>query len=304
MVPPPTLISDPDDARIDLYRDSRDADLRGGHDLFLVESVVCIERWLRSIGRRSRGEVLPPALGVHSLLVSPAVLERLRADLLAARLPEQTSLFVAEPSIIEHISGFDHHHGALGLGRRSTDDAADRLRLLAPFAAGSASRALESSATAGVLMVTDGVVHVDNMGSLFRNAAALGAGGVLLSPRCADPLVRKTIRISMGHLFGVPWAVADDLPGELRRLRAGGVRVSVAENTPNAVDIDRAELTQPCAIVFGAEGHGVSPSVMAEADEVLRVPSREGIPLNVAVTSAIVLHELGRAERHRATRGR
>lgn len=276
------------DPRAALFRDSRDADLRGRYGLFLVESEPCVRRWLAGVERRRAGEPLPPALGVQSLLLSRSAYETLRVSIEAAGVEQ---VFVADSAFIEQLSGFDHHHGVLGLGRRTTPDEETSAALLDTIAASTAP-----------LVVTDGVVHVDNMGSIFRNAAALGAAGVLLSGRCADPLVRKTIRISMGHVFAVPWAVAPDLAAVLALMRARGRRVLVAENVEGAIDVDDiGQFDAPSsAIVFGAEGHGVSPAVLAMADAVIRIPSREGVPLNVAVASAIVLHELGRAERQRS----
>lgn len=325
-----TEIHDPLDLRVAPYRDSRDADLRGRHGLFLVESEVCLRRWLEGVAQRHAGARLTPALGVASLLLSHQVFERLRPAIEAAGVREA---FVAEESLVEGISGFDHHHGALGLGLRPAATTEALAAFMVTIDAGDART--ETSSPAAAVVITDGVVHVDNMGSIFRNAAALGAAGVLLSSRCADPLMRKTIRISMGHVFAVPWAVAPDLPSALRSLRARAWRVLVAENTAQAIDIDRLDdrddrdeqddrnggadrldlsngddqartrRARPrTAIVFGAEGHGVCPAVMAEAEAVVRIPSRDGIPLNVAVASAIVLHELGRAERQRAARGR
>jgi len=296
----PIEIHDLDDPRVARYRDSRDADLRGRHGLFLVESESCIRRWLEGVARRRAGERLTPALAVDSLLLSREAFERMGGAIDAAGGAET---FVAEAVLVERISGFDHHHGALGLGRRSADEGADLTAMLDAIERPRAVADDRAAAPPGAVVVTDGVVHVDNMGSIFRNAAALGAAGVLVSSRCADPLVRKTIRISMGHVFAVPWATAPDLPAALRELRARGWTVFAAENAPGAVDIDRAPFGGRIAVVFGAEGHGVSAAVMAETERIVRVPSREGVPLNVAVASAIVLHELGRAERHRTARG-
>ncbi|MBX3355468.1 MAG: hypothetical protein KF724_07190 [Phycisphaeraceae bacterium] len=287
-------VRDLDDIRIALYRDSRDADLRGRHGLFLVESEACLVRWLTSMIRRHEGELLPPALTIESLLLTPEIHARQAPLIDRAFQGGPASLFVAERALIERISGFDHHHGALGLGRRSMSARADLAMLL---------RAAEPERDPRPLLVTDGVVHVDNMGSIFRNAAALGAAGVLLSPRSADPLTRKAVRISMGHVFGVPWAEAPSLSEALDHLRQGDRSIVVAENSADAIDLDRAALPAVSAVIFGAEGHGVSAEIMARADLVVRVRSMPDIPLNVAVTSAIVLHELRSAERKNAAGG-
>lgn len=295
----PILLRDLDDPRVAFYRDVRDADLRGAHALFLVESAACIERWLEGVAKRRAGERLPPSVEVHSLLLAPEALERLRPAIDRA---EAAPVFVAPPELIERLSGFDHHHGALGLGRRAPDAALDAL--VASMLEGARTpQAPDPAPAAGatashrVLLATDGVVHVDNMGSLFRNAFAFGAAGVLRSGDSADPLVRKTIRISMGRVFSVPWATSRDLGADLALLRGRGFRVIVAEDLPDALDVRDCPFGDPCVIVFGAEGRGVARGIIAAADACCRIRTRPGVSINVAVASAIVLHEAMRAGR-------
>jgi len=286
----PVPIDDLDDPRVAIYRDVRDADLRGAHGAFIVESAACIERWMAAVVRRNRGEHLPPPVNVHSLLLSPEALERLRPAVEAAGA---LTVFVAPSELVERISGYDHHHGALGMGRRAPDATLDDL-LAAPVQA-DAPR---------VLLAADAVVHVDNMGSLFRNAYAFGAAGVLLSGDSADPLTRKTIRISMGRVFSVPWATSANLAADLGTLRTRGIRVIVAEDADGAEDVVQCRFDDPCVLVLGAEGRGVSREVLASADGVCRIATRPGVSLNVAVASAIVLHEAMGAQRRRRGSGR
>ncbi|MBM4111879.1 MAG: RNA methyltransferase [Phycisphaerae bacterium] len=316
-------LADLDDPRAAPYRNVRDADLRGAHGLYLVESAVCIERWLRAIEARRRPaaasgtdaptharregrddpRAAPPRLEVHSLLLAPPALERLRPALDAAGAGP---VYAAPLEVVERISGYDHHHGALAMGRRLPDAGADELvdaidrSAMPPAAADSACR---DAGSAAPLLVADGIVHVDNMGSIFRNAAAFGAAGVLLSRDSADPLMRKTVRISMGHVFTVPWAVADDLRAAIDLLRRRGYRIVAAENEPDAKPIGGVSLRNRVAVVFGAEGRGVARGILDAADEIVRIPTRPGVPLNVAIASAIVLHEAIRADGNGGARG-
>lgn len=294
--PPATIrtiaIQDLDDPRLAPYRDVRDADLRGSHGLYIVESEACIARWLAAIAQRRHAAPgappRPPVLEVHSLLLTEESMERLRHAIACARAGP---VFIAPRELIERTSGYDHHHGSLGMGRRVPDPGVDAL--VRPLGADDDA----------LVLVTDGVVHVDNMGSIFRNAAAFAAAGVICSSDSADPLMRKTVRISMGHVFTVPWTTAADLPAALERLRESGFRVVVAEDEPGAAEISAVPFEGRVAVVFGAEGRGVARSILERADLVARIPTEPGVPLNVAVASAIVLHEARRAERSRGARG-
>lgn len=286
-------LTDLDDPRVSLFRDVRDADLRGAHGLFLVESEACVRRWLHAVAARRRGAALPPAVDVHSLLLSPERVDSLRPAILAAigDAPGAAPVFSAPAAAVASISGYSHHHGALGLGRRAPD--APPETLLAALPPGPCT-----------LLVAMGVVHVDNAGALFRNAAAFGAGGILLGPGCADPLTRKAVRISMGRVFSVPWGTFASLPQLLPALRAAGFRVVAAEHVPGAVDVERLPHHPRNAFLLGAEGAGLAPEALAAADAVCRIATvirppdegpDEGISLNVAVASAILLHEANRA---------
>ena len=268
-------ISEVEDERLDDYRDLRDADLRGARKLFTVESERVLSRYLAS------------DWSVESVLVESDVAKRLSESL--ESLENRVPVYVTEPGLLRSISGYGFHGGALALGRR--DSRGQGLNSLEPLFKQKRS----------TLLAAEGVVHVDNLGALFRNGACLGTDGILLSPNCSDPLLRKAIRISTGRVFEVPWARCDDWPGVLEQLReVHGFRILGLETTPNAQDIERMDCGHRNLILVGAEGHGLSQEALGQCDQVLEIPGahdRTVESMNVAVASAIGLHELGRRRR-------
>ncbi len=144
-------------------------------------------------------------------------------------------------------------------------------------------------------MAAERVGNADNMGALFRNALAFGAGGILLSPGCCDPLYRKSIRVSMGAALRLPFAVDDRWPGGLRRLREADVRVLALTPNPPALDLDDALSVSPSgttvALLVGHEGDGLSDDAMLAADARVRIALSPGVDsLNVATAAGIALH--------------
>ena len=146
------------------------------------------------------------------------------------------------------------------------------------------------------LLVAEEVTNVDNMGALFRNAAAFDASGIVLDPRCCDPLYRKAIRVSMGHTLSVPYAVADPWPDELERLkREWGLAIVGAETGDDARPLWALPRDDRMALVFGSERHGLSAAVRDVCDTLVEIPMSAEVPsLNVAVASAVCLYELAR----------
>lgn len=266
-----------DDPALAAYRDARDADLRGAHGLFLVESARCVARFLRACGAGTFEAV--------SVLADPRHLPLLGPAAAAIGCP----VIEAPLEAIAAWSGYRFHHGALALGRHTSGLPLDTMLAAQPHAA--------------TLVIADGVVHVDNMGSLFRNAACLGASGVLLGPGCADPLGRKTIRISMGRVFGVPWGCSENLSASLPLIRRAGFRLTAVEQAAGATPLHRWRPTTRTALLLGAEGRGLDPGLMRECDACVEIPSSpdplagegDGPPsLNVATALAVVLGELRR----------
>ena len=266
------------DPRLLPYRDVRDADLRGAHGLFLVESTRCVARFLRAC---ADGRWKPV-----SALVAPQHMATL------APLAERAGCPVIEAPIewIAAHSGYRFHHGALALGRHTEGPGLSSL--LAALPAGPAT-----------LVLADGVVHVDNVGALFRNAACLGASAIALGPGCADPLGRKSIRISMGRVFGVPFTTVPSATEAVQAARTAGFECVALEQAAGSVPLHAWKPGARMAIVIGAEGRGVAPELRAACDRCVEIASSpdplagelDGPPsLNVSTALAIVLHELRR----------
>lgn len=266
-----------DDPTLAAYRDARDADLRGTHGLFLVESARCVARFLRACRTGAFEAVSVLADPRHLPLLGPAA-AAIGCPVIEAPLDE-----------IAAWSGYRFHHGALALGRHTTG---------LPLAS-----LLADPPGPATLVVADGVVHVDNMGALFRNAACLGASGVLLGPGCADPLGRKSIRISMGRVFGVPWGSTEDLAAAMPLIRQAGFAVHAVEQAAGATPLHRWTPASRTALLLGAEGRGLDPQLLSACDACVEIPSSpdplagegDGPPsLNVATALAVVLGELRR----------
>lgn len=277
-----------DDPRVALYRNVRDIDLRGSRhskQLFLAESARVIERLIES-----------PSLKIESFLLSRDAFERLRAPI--ERAACDAPIFTAHDSLLREISGYRHHGGALALGTRPAREDISVTSLLRMLHAHSANAPL-------TLLAAEGVTNVDNIGTLFRNAAAFGADGIILDGRCADPLFRKSIRFSMGSVFLVPFAVSDALIHDLHAVRnALRCSIAAAESGAGGMPVRALErFSHRLILAFGSEGHGLSHGMLEVADVVVEIPmSRDDLSLNVGVASAVLLYEAAteRAQRSRA----
>lgn len=274
--PATVAIDSAEDPRIELYRGIRDRDLRGVHGRFLAESERVVRRLLAS------------RFEVESLLLSESALQRLRDDLRGPAAPP--TVFVVPDGLETEIAGCRFHGGALAIGRRPRRPPAVEA-WIDGVAAGKGPRRL---------LMACGVTHTDNVGSIFRSAACLGACGVLLDGRCADPLLRPAIRFSMGRVFSVPWTVSEPIEAAWPRLREHAFEILAAELDPRAVPIEHRPHAPRAAVIVGAEGSGLPASLLDACDAIVRLPAAtppgEDAPasLNVAVASALLLYELGR----------
>jgi tRNA G18 (ribose-2'-O)-methylase SpoU len=256
-------VRDVDDPRLADYRELRDGERRRREGTFVVESRQVVRRLLASRFR------------TRSVLATEAAAEDLR-DVLADGLP----VYVAPEAVLQGVVGFKFHRGCVAIGERGADVALDGV--------------LE----ARLLVVLEGVNNPDNVGGVFRNAMAFGAGGVLLSPGCSDPLYRKAIRVSMGGTLVVPFAHAAPWPDALARLGERGFTI-VALAPDGDVPIGQLGATrflpERVALLLGAEGDGVSAAARAAADVVVSIPmAGPHHSLNVATASGIALHGLAR----------
>jgi tRNA G18 (ribose-2'-O)-methylase SpoU len=263
----PIPITDPDDPRIAAYCHVRERDLVGRGDHFIAEGEVVLTVLLR----QSR-------FAVESLLVSDKRLAAFDHAALAPGIP----VYVASQPVMDRIAGFHIHRGVLALGRRVSSPSVREIL------AGLPERAL--------VVVAVGIANHDNMGGLFRNAAAFGADALMLDATSCDPLYRKAIRVSVGGTFVVPYARAnagEDIPGLLAE--AGFATLALSPSGHRALhDITPAERT---AAVFGTEGSGLPADIMARLDTVRIAMHGPLDSLNVATASGIVLHHLATARR-------
>ncbi|HXD28990.1 MAG TPA: RNA methyltransferase [Arthrobacter sp.] len=255
------------DPRVADYVALSDAALRQrtdpGRGLYIAESSKVVRRALAA-GHTPR-----------SFFLAEKWLDGL-SDVLAAH--PDVPAFVGTPGVLEEITGFHLHRGALAAMNRP-----------APLPVA------EVVAGARRVVVLEDIVDHTNLGAIFRSAAALGVDAVLVSPRCADPLYRRSIRVSMGGVFQVPWARLDDWEQALDQLRASGFTLAAMELTAEARPIDEvaAEDIERMALVLGTEGAGISAATLAAVDQAVMIPMRPGVDsLNVAAASAVAMWEL------------
>ncbi|MDE0884277.1 MAG: RNA methyltransferase [Myxococcota bacterium] len=261
-------IAELDDPRLALYRDIKDPQMRRREGLFVVEGRFTL-----------RCLIEDSPFAPLSVLASPPA--RLALQDVLDELDAEVPIYQAPNEILQELAGFHLHRGCLALGRRPDDFGLDELVRAATRADGSS-----------LLVVLEGLTNHDNVGGVFRNAMALGADGVLVCPRCCDPLYRKAIRTSLGGSLCVPFARADDWPAGLRQLQAAGY--SVVALDPEGESIAAAAsrgLPRRSALVLGTEGAGISEAVLELADLRLKIGMASGVDsLNVATASGIALH--------------
>jgi tRNA G18 (ribose-2'-O)-methylase SpoU len=183
------------------------------------------------------------------------------------------------------IAGFRIHRGVLAAGHRPHHRKLEAQTRLAGLATPGRKR----------VVVPVGVTDVDNIGSIFRNVAGFEADAVVLDAACADPLYRKASRVSVGHVFSIPWGVASNLFETLNWLRLLQFRIIALETGPRSVDLRRVEPGERDVLLVGAEATGIPDDVLAACDEVVNIPMASAVPsLNVSVATAVALHEWNR----------
>jgi tRNA G18 (ribose-2'-O)-methylase SpoU len=261
-------LEDPADPRLEAYRAVRERDLVGRQGLFVAEGRVVLEKLVTAD---------PGALA--SVLVAAHRLESLAGVL--AGLPDETPVYAAGQAVMDAVVGFPIHRGVLAIGRRRTRDPGALLAALP-----------ERALVVGLV----GLANHDNMGGVFRNAAAFGADAVLLDETCCDPLYRKAIRVSVGAAATVPFARAGAAEDLLRLLGDAGFS-TVALSPRGEVELSDLVTGPRRAVLFGAEGPGLPEAVLRRTTRV-RISMAGGFDsLNVATTSGIVLHRLALEER-------
>lgn len=268
-------VASADDARIAAFRDVRERDLVGRGGGFMAEGEVVLRLLSRHIARTGAAGA---GHRLEALLLSEPQAQRL-ADLLAA-LPPDLPAYVAPQAVMDAVAGFAIHRGILALGRaHPARDAGALLDALGP-------RALVVAAL--------GIANHDNMGGIFRNAAAFGAGVVLIDRASCDPLYRKAIRVSVGASLTVPFARVADASALLDLLAARGFE-AIALSPAGAERLADVAPPPRVAALFGTEGPGLSAEVLARARTVAIPMAQDFDSLNVATTCGIVLHYLAEA---------
>jgi tRNA G18 (ribose-2'-O)-methylase SpoU len=295
-------VADPGDPRLADYARLTDVRLRtsmeSAHGLFMAEGEKVIRR------------AVAAGFGVRSMLVTRDKLAVL-ADL-AGLCPGP--VYVVSQKIAEQVTGYRVHRGALAsMARRALPTVASLLSGNAPagggVAGGDAGPAPPGSGRQArdgqpgwprrIVLLEDLVDHA-NVGAIFRCAAALGVDAVVLSPRCADPLYRRAVKVSMGAVFAIPYARMSDWRGGLAEIRAAGFTLLALTPDQSAVPLGRATSAGRVALLLGTEGDGLSSRWLAEADTAVCVPMSPGAmsmgvdSLNVVAAAAIACHELAR----------
>lgn len=259
-------ITDPDDERVDDFRDlnsiDRRPDLPTGKGLVIAEGVLVVQRMLVS------------RFTPHAFLGTDRRLAELGGDLAHTAAP----FYRASAEVMAEVVGFHLNRGVLGVARRPAEL--------------TTMQVLTGARTVAVL---EGVNDHENLGSVFRNAAGLGVDAVIFGAGCADPLYRRAVRVSMGHALLVPFAQAGHWPGDLELLRNNGFQLlamtpdSQAHTLADAMD---ALVGQKLAVLVGAEGPGLTETAMRASDVRVCIPMSRGTDsLNVATAAACAFYE-------------
>jgi tRNA G18 (ribose-2'-O)-methylase SpoU len=264
-------IADPADPRFADFVHLRDVRLRKSLEaeqgLFIAEGAKVIRRAVET------------GYPVRSFLLA----ERWIASLADVLDRVDAPAYVVDDATAEAVAGYPVHRGALAAMARKPLPAVPEL-----------------VARARRVLVLEDLVDHGNVGAIFRCAAALGVQAVILSPRCADPLYRRSVKVSMGAVFAVPYARLTDWHHGLAELRAGGFRLLALTPDQAAVPVDKASMGERVALMLGSEGDGLSSRWLREADEAVCIPmSLDAMALgvdslNVVAAAAIACHSLTR----------
>jgi tRNA G18 (ribose-2'-O)-methylase SpoU len=256
-------VTDPTDPRLDDFRDLMDADVRPDRrGVVIAEGENVVSRLGRS------------AYPMRAVFGVPKRIEALRFALADRDVPA----YVADKWLLSDVVGFRVTRGVLASASRPRSPDPDVLL-----------------ASARRVAVLEGLNDFENLGALFRNAAAFGLDAVLLDPTCADPLYRRSVRVSMGHVLRVPFAVLPGTwPAALDTIKAHGLRLLAMTPDADAADLRAMRAPPRWAVLLGAEGPGLTDGAMAAADQLVRIPMAGGVDsLNVATAAAIAFAQLG-----------
>ena len=255
-------IGDAGDSRLADFRALTDADVRPDRrGVVIAEGINVVERL---VGSRCR---------LRSVIGVPDRIRALEPVLATVDAP----VYVVDKWTLSDVVGFRVTRGVLAAAERPPVVDVDT-----------------ALATARRVAVLESLNDFENLGALFRNAAAFGVDLVLLDERCADPLYRRSVRVSMGHALRVPFAVLDEaVPRALDLLRRHGLTSLALTPDPSATALRDLPVPQRWAVLLGAEGPGLTPATLASADRSVRIPMAPGVDsLNVATAAAVAFAHL------------
>jgi tRNA G18 (ribose-2'-O)-methylase SpoU len=241
--------------------------------IFLAEGDKVVRRMLESDAR------------MISILCSPRWFIALKSQL--EKKLDLIDVYIAEESILETIVGLRLHKCVMAIGKTPKPQAVTDV--------------LAHVQNAPFLVAVDGIMNAENMGVIVRNCAGFCADALLVSDSSCDPYLRRSVRNSMGNIFELPICYEASLVGLLQSVRAAGLRIFAADAHHESIDLETARFDEPCCIVLGSEGTGISEEVTRVCDEAVRIPMRGGFDsFNVASASAVLMYEVQRRRRHRS----
>jgi len=252
---------------LELYRTLRRIDEHERAGVLVAASVKVIKRLLAS------------RYTVVSLLLTPAWLAQLE-PLLRAR-PEDLHVYLADAAMLETITGYKLHQGALAVAKIPPQPDFETLLGCSPHPL--------------LIAAVEGIASAENLGAVVRSCAAFGAHFLIVGETCGSPFQRRAVSGSMGTIFEQPVARVDNLVERLTTLRARGVRCLAAHPRPGAKKLAAVDLRGDCCLLFGAEGPGLTARALAACDEMLEIPMPSHMnSLNVAAATAVFLYEATR----------
>lgn len=274
-MPQRILIDSVDDDRVAIYGKMREKDLARDLGLLICE------------GRLLVGRLMESDYKLHSLLLertqAQGFVDEISRAGLADRLPPL--IYEMAPEVVEKVLGFAFHRGVAAAAYRKPWSSLDEL--------------MERAGERATVVICPEINNVENMGSIARSAAALGAAGLLLGPRCTDPLTRRTVKVSMGAVLNLPIARSEDLAADMARMRnQWGYELAATVLDPEAENLYHAPRGPRLGLALGSESAGLRPEELALCDRRLTLPMKAGMDsLNVATAAAIFLYELTRPRR-------
>lgn len=265
-------ISDPDDLRIVEFKGIRERDLTGRDNRFIAEGTVVLR--MLAAAHAGAGDFV-----AEKILLLENRVAGLSEELSA--FPDDVPVYVAEAAVLDAIAGFHLHRGVLALGHRAQRRDATQL--------------LDTLPETALVLVACGISNHDNIGSIFRNAAAFGADAVLLDETCCDPLYRKALRVSVGAVLRVPYTRGGTIEENLAALAGRGYEVW-ALSPSGTTEIRSITAAPRMALATGTEGDGLPPAILQKfkSARVSQVPGLDS--LNAATATGIALYQIASAQ--------